>query len=364
MTTTTFVDNSTVVPAAWLNDVDTAAYKTLSSVSGTNTITATGPANATLAAGLAFEFIAAGANTGAVTLNVTPSGGAALGAKSITKFGTTALVTGDIVSGGAYRVIYDGTRFVLLNPGIVPAANTSGLAASGAVTASGLTMSTARMLGRTTAGAGAPEELTAANVAAFISAASDAAQGAVELATTAETQTGTDTARAVTPAGMQASKLISMGQTTASTGVVQFSSIPSWVKRITIQVDAVSPSTTALIYVQIGDSGGLESSGYASTTFGGFTGSSVSAETRSDGFFLNITGADAATNAYGGTMVLTLMDAASFKWIANGTFRTGAGTASGYSVAGYKNLTAALDRVALVTSAGTFDAGSVNVIYE
>lgn len=195
-------------------------------------------------------------------------------------------------------------------------------------------------------------------------AASDTQAGRVELATTAEVQAGTDTARAVTPAGLQAGKLVSMGQVSASGSVVQFTSIPSWVRRITVQVDNVSPSTTARIYVQIGDAGGLEASGYASTTFGGFTGSSVSAESNTTGFFLNITGADAATNGYGGTMVLTLMDAASFKWICNGSFQTGAGTASGYTVTGYKSLTATLDRVALVTSAGTFDAGSVNILYE
>jgi len=79
---------------------------------------------------------------------------------------------------------------------------TTGLVPTGAVTTSGLTQATARMLGRTTAGTGAIEELTAANVAAFTAAASDTAQGAVELATTAETETGTDTARAVTPAGL------------------------------------------------------------------------------------------------------------------------------------------------------------------
>ena len=88
---------------------------------------------------------------------------------------------------------------------------TTGLVPTGAVTTSGLTQATARMLGRTTAGVGAIEELTAANVAAFTAAASDTAQGAVELATTAEAQTGTDTARAVTPAGL-GSVALGLGQ--------------------------------------------------------------------------------------------------------------------------------------------------------
>ncbi len=79
-----------------------------------------------------------------------------------------------------------------------------GAAASGLATASGLTMSTARVLGRTTAATGAIEELTAAQLSAFASAATDTAQGAIELATNAEVVTGTDTTRAVTPASMKA----------------------------------------------------------------------------------------------------------------------------------------------------------------
>ena len=83
----------------------------LSSIAGTNTIT--GSASVLLAAyaaGQAFRFVAAGANTGAVTLNVD-----GLGAKAVTKNGTTALAAGDIPSGAAVEVIYDGTRFQLVN---------------------------------------------------------------------------------------------------------------------------------------------------------------------------------------------------------------------------------------------------------
>lgn len=78
----------------------------LTSVSGTNTITAAVTGLAAYAAGQVFRFIAAGANTGAVTLNIN-----ALGAKAITKQGTTALVSGDIVSGSTVVVVYDGTQF-------------------------------------------------------------------------------------------------------------------------------------------------------------------------------------------------------------------------------------------------------------
>jgi hypothetical protein len=72
-----------------------------------------------------------------------------------------------------------------------------------------------RILGRATAGAGLVEELTGAQAAAIVAAATTSAQGAVELATTAETEAGTDTVRAVTPAGLAATSIPKSTGTTA-----------------------------------------------------------------------------------------------------------------------------------------------------
>jgi hypothetical protein len=82
----------------------------LTSISGTDTITALAPVSmSALAAGQTFRFIAAGANTTtAVTLNIN-----SIGAKNITKNGTTALAIGDIPSGSIVVVVYDGTQFQL-----------------------------------------------------------------------------------------------------------------------------------------------------------------------------------------------------------------------------------------------------------
>jgi len=81
--------------------------------------------------------------------------------------------------------------------------STTGLVPTGLATASGLTMSTARVLGRTTTLTGAIEELSAAQVASFTAAASETAQGVSELATIAEIQTGADNTRTITPAGLK-----------------------------------------------------------------------------------------------------------------------------------------------------------------
>ncbi len=72
-----------------------------------NVITATAtPAITAYAAGQVFRFVSSGANTTNVTINVN-----SLGAKAITKNGTTALAAGDIPSGAVVEIIYDGTRF-------------------------------------------------------------------------------------------------------------------------------------------------------------------------------------------------------------------------------------------------------------
>jgi hypothetical protein len=97
--------------AANLSQVQSSAAKLLQSVTGTDTITAAMvPALTSYSAGQMFYFVAAGDNTGAVTINID-----SLGAKSVTRDGSTALVAGDIVSGEVALIVYDGTRFQLLN---------------------------------------------------------------------------------------------------------------------------------------------------------------------------------------------------------------------------------------------------------
>lgn len=126
------------------------------------TTTSGGSSNAyTLAANRAFTAYAAGdvfvfeanhSNTGASTLNVE-----AVGAKSIVTQTGVALTTGDIVSGGIYAVVYDGTNFQLF--GAMPAnvVSNSKLRDSGALS----------VIGRAANSSGDPADISA-------SAASDA----------------------------------------------------------------------------------------------------------------------------------------------------------------------------------------------
>lgn len=91
---------------------DTTSISNLITVAGTNALTGLAtPALGGYAAGAQFSFIAQNNNTAAVTIDIDT-----LGVKSITKFGTTALVANDITAGAMMLIEYDGTRFQLLNP--------------------------------------------------------------------------------------------------------------------------------------------------------------------------------------------------------------------------------------------------------
>src|SRR3990167_1058018 len=116
MASTTFTDGVTLTAAAWFNDVDTVAYAALTSVAGTNTITATGPANYTLSSRVALILVPAVTNTGATTLNITPSGGSALTAKNVFWNGA-ACIGGELKAGVPYLVVYDGTQFNIAGSG-------------------------------------------------------------------------------------------------------------------------------------------------------------------------------------------------------------------------------------------------------
>ena len=96
--------------AARLDQVQGGAA-TFITVTGTDNLTGTVvPALSAYATGNQFSFLVANTNTAAVTINVD-----GIGAKAITRTGTTPLVAGDMVAGQAVEIIYDGTRFQLVN---------------------------------------------------------------------------------------------------------------------------------------------------------------------------------------------------------------------------------------------------------
>jgi hypothetical protein len=143
---------------------------------------------------------------------------------------------------------------------------------------------------------------------------------------------------------------------------VDFTSIPSGVRRITIMMSGVSTSGTSVPLVQIGDSGGIENSGYLGTT-SVISGVSASTGNISAGFDLAPTWG--ASNTFGGSMTLDLINPSTNTWTARGMFGLSSAGAVTF-ISGSKPLSAELDRVRITATNGTdtFDAGTINITYE
>lgn len=153
---------------------------------------------------------------------------------------------------------------------------------------------------------------------------------------------------------------ITLGAEQASTSgtAIDFTSIPSGTKKITIMPVGVSKDGVEELLLQLGDSGGIETSGYLGGVF-----DSGSDFTSTSGFMLTIS--DAAAAIHHGSIVLTLENAATFTWVCNAIVARSDITDT-QGAAGSKSLTAELDRVRITTT-GTpddFDAGVINIQYE
>jgi hypothetical protein len=107
---------NTTAPAGWARLTTQFTYGVGGGAANVYTVTlspASPGVNQAYRTGATYAFGAASANTGASTLSID-----GLAAKAITKYGTVPLVANDIVNGQMCVVVYDGTRFQLLNPGL------------------------------------------------------------------------------------------------------------------------------------------------------------------------------------------------------------------------------------------------------
>ena len=145
-------------------------------------------------------------------------------------------------------------------------------------------------------------------------------------------------------------------QNSTSGTSIDFTGIPAWVEKITVMWNGVSTNGSSLYLIQIGDSGGIENTGYVSGAFDNST-----ANNSTIGFLVASQNINTAT--WGGA--ITLSNLSGNVWVSSGTI---ASATAGYlaSSGGAKTLTDVLDRVRITTVNGTdaFDAGSVNIIYE
>jgi len=173
----------------------------------------------------------------------------------------------------------------------------------------------------------------------------------------------TATKRIVVSELIKGIEVLGTKQATTSGTEVDFTGIPAWAKKITVMFNGTSLTTDDDLLVQIGDSGGIEATGYTSTAVylqdaGGSDVTNTNTISATDGF--NIATNDAG-DAVTGHMLLTLMNASTNKWIASHRVSKGAAVETAWG-SGSKSLSGTLDRVRI--TGGTFDAGSVNVMWE
>lgn len=154
--------------------------------------------------------------------------------------------------------------------------------------------------------------------------------------------------------------VITSGTAQASTSGlnIDFTGIPSWAKRVTVMLQGVSTGSGADILVQLG-AGSVTSSGYLGAT-SEITGTTVSTANNTNGFAIATANSSSVLH---GSMTICLITGNT--WVASGVFARSDGnatTTTGGSIA----LGGTLDRVRITVDGGgsTFDAGTINIMYE
>jgi hypothetical protein len=166
----------------------------------------------------------------------------------------------------------------------------------------------------------------------------------------------------VTPAKLSQPLTLGTAKATTSGSIVEFTGIPSWVKRITMIFDGVGTNGANNLDLQIG-SGSYATSGYDTLcSYVGGSGSSVVAF--GGGFGIVVGG---STGLCYGRYTLDLFGGN--KYIGSGVFHVhtvGVAQYTMQSAGSSPVLSGPIDRIRIVVIGGanTFDSGSINIMYE
>jgi hypothetical protein len=147
-------------------------------------------------------------------------------------------------------------------------------------------------------------------------------------------------------------------QSLSGVASVEWTGLPAWATEYTLLIRGASPNGGAIMRVELGDSGGYETTGYTGRA-SEFSGTAIFTAALGNNFELgNLVAADTLT----GTYRLYRPEMTSELWQLDGSSLDQA-NGSHFITQGYKTTSAAMDRIRLAVSAGTFDAGSATLIY-
>jgi hypothetical protein len=152
--------------------------------------------------------------------------------------------------------------------------------------------------------------------------------------------------------------LVSGTAQNASGTLVDFTGIPSWVKRITVMFNGVSTNGSSNFFIRLG-SVSIATTGYVSTGISTSTGGSAVATSTTG---LLVSGNNVNSYALVGNVIIT--NISSNTWVASGYGLQA--TTQTIGMGGSVTLPGALDIVRITTVNGTdiFDAGTINIMYE
>ena len=138
---------------------------------------------------------------------------------------------------------------------------------------------------------------------------------------------------------------------------IDFTGIPSWAKRITVMFSGVSTSGTSDIQIQLGDAGGIETTSYLGSCWASNTSNALNTTG------LRVATAPAAVNIWNGSAIVSFFGANT--WVMQSVLGRSDGATSAVS-GGSKTLSDTLTQVRITTVNGTdtFDAGTINIMYE
>lgn len=158
---------------------------------------------------------------------------------------------------------------------------------------------------------------------------------------------------------------ITQGTAVASTSgtSIDFTGIPAWAKKITVMWQGVSTSGTSIKQIQLGTASGVETSSYVGGSAYGGSGAGSTGSVATTGFQI---ASNVAADTLHGSFIFSLMNASTNLWAMQGAVVNNTGTFFLYNCCGTKALAATLNRVRITTVNGTdtFDAGTINVMWE
>jgi hypothetical protein len=159
---------------------------------------------------------------------------------------------------------------------------------------------------------------------------------------------------------------IVQGTPTASSGTaLTYSSLPTWVKRITISIASLQATGGSIApLVQLSTSSTFKTSGYLGAIAASPNAVAPNANNLANGFATYLPAVWSTSIVLHGTITLTLLNASTYLWTAAGNISR-SDSSNSATMSGSVTLTGTLDGVRLfIDGTQTFTAGSINIIYE